>query len=240
MVKKVKNNIFNNIQGFTLIELLTIISIVGLISTLMVVALNGARMKARDAKRIHDTKQIRTMAELYLDDHSFYPGGEVDDITKKMVVIGFSGNPLTKGSDTTALELNYNFYVPNLGNIGNECYPEGGTVTCGESSPGCEGVIVRCDIVYDIMEYMLIPDDPTRFPEEGFHYVYLGPCKQGSACKTGTWCSGDPECTDIITNNQKIVGNYIMFYATEEQSVLGPPGSKVFNEYGLVFAPPND
>ncbi|PIW79613.1 MAG: pilus assembly protein, partial [Parcubacteria group bacterium CG_4_8_14_3_um_filter_48_16] len=54
-----------NKKGFTLIELLVVIAIIGLLSTLAVVALNNARLKARDAKRIADIKQIQTALELY-------------------------------------------------------------------------------------------------------------------------------------------------------------------------------
>lgn len=60
-------------KGFTLIELLVVIAIIGLLSTLAVVALNNARMKARDAKRISDIKQIQTAVELYYNDASAYP-----------------------------------------------------------------------------------------------------------------------------------------------------------------------
>ena len=52
-------------RGFTLIELLVVIAIIGLLSTLAVVALNNARMKSRDAKRVSDVKQIQTALELY-------------------------------------------------------------------------------------------------------------------------------------------------------------------------------
>ena len=114
MIKKLKEN-----KGFTLIELLTVISIIGLISTMIIVAFSHVRAKARDTKRLHDTKQIRTMVELYLSDHSVYPGGDVDDFTKKMVVIGFSGSPFKEGSNSTALELDYNFSIPDIGDGDN-------------------------------------------------------------------------------------------------------------------------
>ncbi|OGF31319.1 hypothetical protein A3H09_03530, partial [Candidatus Falkowbacteria bacterium RIFCSPLOWO2_12_FULL_45_13] len=60
-------------KGFTLIELLVVIAIIGLLSTLAVVALNNARMKSRDAKRVSDIKQIQTALELYYNDANSYP-----------------------------------------------------------------------------------------------------------------------------------------------------------------------
>ena len=62
-------------KGFTLIELLVVIAIIGLLSTLAVVALNSAREKARDAKRVADIKQVQTALELYFNDKSSYPTG---------------------------------------------------------------------------------------------------------------------------------------------------------------------
>lgn len=63
----------NNKSGFTLIELLVVIAIIGLLSTLSVLALNTARAKARDAKRISDVKQIQTALEMYYNDVNDYP-----------------------------------------------------------------------------------------------------------------------------------------------------------------------
>jgi len=60
-------------KGFTLIELLVVIAIIGLLSTLAVVALNSARQKARDAKRVADIKQVQTALELFYNDNSGYP-----------------------------------------------------------------------------------------------------------------------------------------------------------------------
>jgi len=60
-------------RGFTLIELLIVIAVVGVLSTLAVIALSNARAKSRDSKRSSDIKQISTALELYFADHNSYP-----------------------------------------------------------------------------------------------------------------------------------------------------------------------
>jgi len=64
-----------NKKGFTLIELLVVISIIGLLSTLAVVALGSAREKARDSKRLADLKQMQTALEFFYADNNSYPTG---------------------------------------------------------------------------------------------------------------------------------------------------------------------
>jgi general secretion pathway protein G len=60
-------------SGFTLIELLVVIAIIGLLSTLAVVALNSARQRSRDAKRVSDIRQIQTALELGYSELNAYP-----------------------------------------------------------------------------------------------------------------------------------------------------------------------
>jgi len=62
-----------NQKGFTLIELLVVIAIIGLLASIIAVAVNSAREKARDAQRIASVKQIQTALELYYDDNDEYP-----------------------------------------------------------------------------------------------------------------------------------------------------------------------
>ncbi|MFH1047092.1 MAG: type II secretion system protein [Patescibacteria group bacterium] len=61
------------LQGFTLVELLVVIAIIGLLSTMAMVGLSGARQKARDTKRLADVRQIMISLELYNNDFNGYP-----------------------------------------------------------------------------------------------------------------------------------------------------------------------
>ena len=65
----------NNKSGFTLIELLVVIAIIGLLSTLSLLALNQARARARDTKRISDVRQMQTALEMLYNDTGDYPDG---------------------------------------------------------------------------------------------------------------------------------------------------------------------
>ncbi len=64
-----------NKKGFTLIEILVVISIIGFIAASAMYALNNARVKARDAKRLSDIKILQKALEMYYDDNNLYPGG---------------------------------------------------------------------------------------------------------------------------------------------------------------------
>lgn len=60
-------------KGFTLIELLVVIAVIGILSSIGLVSLNGARERARDAVRRTDATSFRTMLAMYYDDFGSYP-----------------------------------------------------------------------------------------------------------------------------------------------------------------------
>lgn len=63
----------NKNKGFTLIELLVVIAIIGLLASVVLLALNSARAKSRDAKRLADIRQLASAMELYFNDVNSYP-----------------------------------------------------------------------------------------------------------------------------------------------------------------------
>jgi prepilin-type N-terminal cleavage/methylation domain-containing protein len=67
------NKLRNKNKGFTLIELLVVIAIIGLLASVVLLALNSARAKSRDAKRIADIRQIASAMELFFNDNNAYP-----------------------------------------------------------------------------------------------------------------------------------------------------------------------
>lgn len=118
-------------KGFTLIELLVVISIIGLLSSVVLAALNSARSKARDARRLEDLHQLSTAIEFYRDSTGAYPiedrsqrdsscytngnaavaVGKWDTSLAPVVAAGFisslPNDPLNVGSATNANPPNY-------------------------------------------------------------------------------------------------------------------------------------
>ena len=62
-------------RGFTLVELMVVLAIIGLLSSIVLVSLNAARIKARDATRKSQVSEFKTALELYYSRNGNYPCG---------------------------------------------------------------------------------------------------------------------------------------------------------------------
>lgn len=65
--------IFKRNKGFTLVELLIVVSIIGILSTLLTANFIGVRQRSKDAHRKSDLRQIQSALELYRSDQGSYP-----------------------------------------------------------------------------------------------------------------------------------------------------------------------
>ena len=63
---------FKNKKGFTLIELLVVIEIIGILATIVLVNLNSARNKAKDAAIKAALSEVRAAAEMSYDTDGSY------------------------------------------------------------------------------------------------------------------------------------------------------------------------
>jgi prepilin-type N-terminal cleavage/methylation domain-containing protein len=117
-----------NKQGFTLIELLVVIAIIGLLSTLSIVALNQARARSRDARRVADVKQIQTALEMYYNDNNAYPpdgtlvaGSKI--ATGSTVYMDIVPKPPTPGDGATCIgSVQYTYDAQNINSTVNGSY----------------------------------------------------------------------------------------------------------------------
>jgi len=68
-------------RGFTLIELLVVVAIIGILSSIVLVALGSARSKAKDTRVIGDVRQARTIIESEANVSGTYQAGANNCVT---------------------------------------------------------------------------------------------------------------------------------------------------------------
>lgn len=103
-------------KGFTLIELLVIISIIAFLVAAVLLALQGSRAKARDAKRVADIKQIITGLDLFFASCGTYPI-ETTALTLDQTIKLYTGNTSGCGNKTGSDANNGGFGATTGGNV---------------------------------------------------------------------------------------------------------------------------
>lgn len=102
-----------NKKGFTLIELLVVVAIIGLLSSIVLVSLDSARAKARDAKRKSDIRQIQTALALYYNTNGYYPPCAGEPGVSGSSIWSYSADATWK-NNSNCLALALKPFIPSL------------------------------------------------------------------------------------------------------------------------------
>ena len=109
-------------RGFTLIELLVVIAIIGILSSVVITSLNGARTKAQDVARTEEAVQAAQALNRYYifnNDIKPIPSGNACLTKSADGVCWNNGNVSENATFETALADYWSFPQVRLPNVGN-------------------------------------------------------------------------------------------------------------------------
>jgi len=133
-----RNLINRKDRGFTLIELLVVIAIIGILAAVVLVSLNSARLKSRDARRLADVRQAMTALELYYNDKGGYPvqvAGSVENMG-----LGSTSDWNAVPAGTVYMQKMTSAPTPNDG----ACTAAQNTYTYTSAAPGADYTLTFC------------------------------------------------------------------------------------------------
>lgn len=86
-------------RGFTLIELLIVMTIIGILASIVVPNYQRNLIKAREAVLMEDLYQMRRAIDAYFADHISYPES-LDDLVDNKYLRDLPRDPFTQATDT--------------------------------------------------------------------------------------------------------------------------------------------
>jgi general secretion pathway protein G len=86
-------------RGFTLIELLIVMTIIGILASIVVPNYQRNLIKAREVVLMEDLHQMRRAIDAYFADHISYPES-LDDLVSSKYLRDLPRDPFTKSTDT--------------------------------------------------------------------------------------------------------------------------------------------
>jgi len=115
-------------KGFTLIELLVVVGIIGVLSGIVLVSINGARNKGKNGAIKAEMAQLRSAGELYTEDHNTFTGwcldSEMTKISQGAISAGGTAFDCDDSSGEWAAKI-------NLVGSGSWCVDANGTSKSG-------------------------------------------------------------------------------------------------------------